>query len=96
MSRPHDPPERQNEYFIEKNGIAREVIQADICRYLGNRALVKPGVHQVRIPFFLSLLEMLSIYLSAIADEIEPLVSIFMLTRSYRAVRVTTFVLIAI
>ncbi|EEQ89093.2 transcription factor RfeG [Blastomyces dermatitidis ER-3] len=46
MSRPHDPPERQNEYFIEENGIAREVIQADICRYLGNQALVKPGVYK--------------------------------------------------
>lgn len=42
--------ERQNEYFIEKDGISREVIQADICRYLGNDALVKPGVHQVRLP----------------------------------------------
>ncbi|EDN02805.1 predicted protein [Histoplasma mississippiense (nom. inval.)] len=53
MSRPHDPPERQNEYFIEKNGIAREVIQADICRYLGNRALVKPGVHQGRQGYYI-------------------------------------------
>ncbi|KAI1943551.1 hypothetical protein LOZ66_000134 [Ophidiomyces ophidiicola] len=42
--------ERQNEYFIEKDGISREVIQADICRYLGNDALVKPGVHQVCLP----------------------------------------------
>ncbi|WEW55988.1 hypothetical protein PRK78_001423 [Emydomyces testavorans] len=41
--------ERQNEYFIEKDGISREVIQADICRYLGNDALVKPGVHQEMI-----------------------------------------------
>lgn len=40
----------QNEYFIDGDGIAREVIQADICRYLGNDALVKPGVYQVRIP----------------------------------------------
>ncbi|PGH16300.1 hypothetical protein AJ79_01839 [Helicocarpus griseus UAMH5409] len=57
MSRPHgryeEPPERQNEYFIEKNGIAREVIQADICRYLGNQALVKPGTHQGRQGYFI-------------------------------------------
>ncbi|GAB1195780.1 hypothetical protein APSETT444_005043 [Aspergillus pseudonomiae] len=32
-------PERQNEYFIPGDGISREVIQADICRYLGNDAL---------------------------------------------------------
>ena len=42
-------PERQNEYFVPGEGISREVIQADICRYLGNDALVRPGVHQVRI-----------------------------------------------
>jgi hypothetical protein len=31
------------------------VIQADICRYLGNDALVRPGNHSVRLffPFFL-------------------------------------------
>ncbi|PGH04949.1 hypothetical protein GX51_03248 [Blastomyces parvus] len=48
MSRPHDPPERQNEYFVDEDGIAHEVIQADICRYLGNQALVKRGVFQGR------------------------------------------------
>ncbi|KAL1974670.1 hypothetical protein VTN31DRAFT_4874 [Thermomyces dupontii] len=36
---------RLNEYFIPGDGISREVIQADICRYLGNDALVKPGTH---------------------------------------------------
>ena len=41
-------PERQNEYFIPGDGISREVIQADICRYLGNDALVRPGNHNVR------------------------------------------------
>jgi hypothetical protein len=41
---------RLNEYFIDKSGISREVIQADICRYLGNDALVKPGIHNVRHP----------------------------------------------
>lgn len=41
---------RQNEYFIPGDGISREVIQADICRYLGNDALVRPGNHNVRLP----------------------------------------------
>lgn len=40
---------RQNEYFIPGDGISREVIQADICRYLGNDALVRPGNHGVRL-----------------------------------------------
>ncbi|KKA18677.1 Transcription factor RfeG [Rasamsonia emersonii CBS 393.64] len=35
--------ERQNEYFIPGDGISREVIQADICRYLGNDALGQKG-----------------------------------------------------
>jgi len=43
------PTERQNEYFIPGDGIMREVIQADICRYLGNDALVRPGNYQVRL-----------------------------------------------
>lgn len=46
-------PERQNEYFIPGDGISREVIQADICRYLGNDALVKPGTHNVCAPILL-------------------------------------------
>jgi hypothetical protein len=37
--------ERQNEYFLDGEGISREVIQADICRYLGNDALVRTGVN---------------------------------------------------
>lgn len=41
---------RLNEYFIPGDGISREVIQADICRYLGNDALVKPGTHNVGNP----------------------------------------------
>lgn len=41
---------RLNEYFIPGDGISREVIQADICRYLGNDALVKPGTHNVGKP----------------------------------------------
>lgn len=30
-------------YFVVKDGIDREVITADICRYLGNDAMVRPG-----------------------------------------------------
>ncbi|CAI4218311.1 unnamed protein product [Parascedosporium putredinis] len=37
---------RQNEYFIPRDGIDREVITADICRYLGNDALVRPGTYE--------------------------------------------------
>jgi hypothetical protein len=37
---------RQNEYFVPRDGIDREVISADICRYLGNDALVRPGVYE--------------------------------------------------
>ncbi|KAJ6022271.1 hypothetical protein N7540_007775 [Penicillium herquei] len=44
---------RQNEYFIPGEGISREVIQADICRYLGNDALVRPGSHGGRQGFFI-------------------------------------------
>ncbi|EAL91700.1 hypothetical protein V6Z96_000604 [Aspergillus fumigatus] len=46
-------PERQNEYFIPGDGISREVIQADICRYLGNDALVRPGNHNGRQGYFI-------------------------------------------
>jgi hypothetical protein len=38
---------RQNEYFVPRDGIDREVITADVCRYLGNDALVRPGVYEV-------------------------------------------------
>jgi hypothetical protein len=38
---------RTNEYFVPKDGIDREVITADICRYLGNDALVRPGTYEV-------------------------------------------------
>jgi hypothetical protein len=38
---------RQTTYFINGEGIDREVITTDICRYLGNDALVRPGTHQV-------------------------------------------------
>ena len=38
---------RTNEYFVPKDGIDREVITADICRYLGNDAIVRPGNYEV-------------------------------------------------
>ncbi|EFX04985.1 transcription factor [Grosmannia clavigera kw1407] len=38
-----NPASRTNEYFVPRDGIDREVITADICRYLGNDALVRPG-----------------------------------------------------
>ncbi|TVY47295.1 hypothetical protein LOCC1_G002860 [Lachnellula occidentalis] len=37
---------RTNEYFIPENGINRDVITADINRYLGNDAQVRPGIHE--------------------------------------------------
>lgn len=40
---------RQNDYFVPRDGIDREVITSDICRYLGNDALVRPGTYEVRI-----------------------------------------------
>ncbi|KAI0130559.1 hypothetical protein BJ170DRAFT_682007 [Xylariales sp. AK1849] len=49
-ARSNQPPppasNRQNEYFVPRDGIDREVITADICRYLGNDALVRPGVYE--------------------------------------------------
>jgi len=47
MAPPQAPNSRQNEYFIPRDGIDREVITADICRYLGNDALVRPGTYDV-------------------------------------------------
>jgi hypothetical protein len=37
-------------WFVEGRGIRRDVIQADIQRYLGPDALVKPGEQNVRAP----------------------------------------------
>ncbi|KAK9424120.1 putative Transcription factor RfeG [Seiridium unicorne] len=49
-ARSNQPPppasNRQNEYFVPRDGIDREVITADVCRYLGNDALVRPGVYE--------------------------------------------------
>lgn len=40
---PAPSPPRSNEYFLPRDGIDREVITSDICMYLGNDALVRPG-----------------------------------------------------
>jgi hypothetical protein len=56
-SRRRDRKERktvpQNEYFVPGDGIMQEVIQAEICRYLGNDALVKPGKYKYRQGYFI-------------------------------------------
>ena len=47
-SRPEEIPPRQaptNDYFLPEDDISREVITADICRYLGPDALVRPYRH---------------------------------------------------
>lgn len=38
---------RMSTFFVPGAGIDREVITTDICRHLGNDALVKPGSYQV-------------------------------------------------
>jgi hypothetical protein len=40
-----EPSLRYQEYFLPGEGINREVIQLDICRYLGNDATVRPYEH---------------------------------------------------
>lgn len=40
---------RQQEYFVPGDGINHEIIEADITRYLGNDALVRPGDYEVSI-----------------------------------------------
>ena len=40
--RREEPPSRYQEYFLPGEDINREVIQYDICRYLGNDATVRP------------------------------------------------------
>lgn len=40
-----EPRPNYNEYFLPGEGIDREVIQSEICRYLGQDATCKPGTH---------------------------------------------------
>ncbi|KAI9788738.1 MAG: hypothetical protein M1816_006595 [Peltula sp. TS41687] len=58
VSRSYSPqkkmPARKNQYFLPGEGIRREVITADICRYLGNDALVKPGHMEGRDGFWVT------------------------------------------
>lgn len=46
---PRDRPEREsarlNEYFVNGEGIHREVMQREICKYLGPEAYSRPGTH---------------------------------------------------
>ena len=37
-----------NEFFIEGEGINREVMQREICKYLGPEAHSRPGAYNVR------------------------------------------------
>ena len=43
--RREDPSSRYQEYFLPREDINRELIQYDICRYLGNDATVRPYMH---------------------------------------------------
>lgn len=42
------PGEIARQWFVSGEGIDRHVISADIQRYLGNDATVRPGDNQVR------------------------------------------------
>ena len=65
---------RTNEYFVPKEGIDREVITADICRYLGNDALVRPGTYEVgpESDFIQHLVEMANGLVTEPADSPSP------------------------
>ncbi|MCJ1340004.1 hypothetical protein MMC09_005298 [Bachmanniomyces sp. S44760] len=48
---PREPPVRQpriqlNEYFVDGEGILREVMQTEICKYLGAEATSRPGEYK--------------------------------------------------
>ena len=45
---------RQNRWFVPGAGIAREVITADITRYLGPDASVRPGEHEGQPGYWIS------------------------------------------
>lgn len=40
-------PAPLNEYFIDGEGINREVLQIEICKYLGAEATCRPGDYNV-------------------------------------------------
>jgi hypothetical protein len=63
-SRPEEISPRQgptNDYFLPGDGISRDVITADICRYLGPDALVRPYQHPDVSSFFSCELVMLNL-----------------------------------
>ena len=37
-----------NEFFVPGDGIHREVMQRELCKYLGSDALSRPGTYNVR------------------------------------------------
>lgn len=45
---------RKTQFFLPGDGIDREVIQGDICRYLDHDATVKPGEFNVKDVFRIS------------------------------------------
>ena len=57
--------QRQNRWFQPKDGISREVIQADIQRYLGRDATVRPGEDNVNFSFLKILAAMTQLLLTA-------------------------------
>jgi hypothetical protein len=40
---------RMKKYFLRRDGINQDVITANICRYLGNDALVRPGTYERKV-----------------------------------------------
>ncbi|KAG0649077.1 hypothetical protein D0Z07_4371, partial [Hyphodiscus hymeniophilus] len=75
---------RTNEYFVPREGIDREVVTADICRHLGNDALVRPGTYtnpQTRQPqdgYFITAYRNLTTQMVSLASAVA--FSITMLT----------------
>lgn len=54
MAPPQPNIPRTNRYFLPGDGIRREIITRDICRFLGNDALVKPGSFEDRDGFWIT------------------------------------------
>ena len=42
--------EKLNEFFVDGDGIHRDVMQREICKYLGAEALSRPAEYNVRQP----------------------------------------------
>ena len=47
-------PSGLNEFFVDGEGIHRDVMQREICKYLGPEAYSRPGTYNVRL--FISLM----------------------------------------